>query len=216
VRGLDAVRGSYRDSISREPRIQPPGTFFHVGSKGNNARQIFADDLERRVFLMLLEKHVVRHRWILLTHVLMTNHFHLLLQLRVPSLSAGMCGLNGEFSRFTSARHRRQPGHLFRNRFWSEPIEDDKHLRATARYIVLNPVRAGICAAPDEWEWSSYRALAGLEFAPGFLADVELLKHFGRTPQSAHEEYRGFVRAGVEDARTFRHGARHRDESRAR
>jgi putative transposase len=165
---------------------------------------------------MLLEKHVERHRWVLLTHVLMTNHFHLLLQLREPTLSAGMCGLNGEFSRFTGARHRRQPGHLFRNRFWSEPIEDDNHLRATARYIVLNPVRAGMCAAPDGWAWSSHRALAGLEFAPGFLACEELLKHFGRTPRAAREEYCGFIRAGVEDARNSRHGARHRDGSRTR
>ena len=172
----------YRGSISREPRIQPPGAFFHVGSKGSNARRIFADDFERRIFLMLLDKHVKRNDWILLTYVLMTNHFHLLLQLRGPSLSTGMCGLNGEFSRFTSARHRREPGHLFRNRFWSEPIEDDRHLQATARYIVLNPVRAGICRDPDGWPWSSYRALAGLEFAPGFLAGNELLRHFGRTP----------------------------------
>jgi REP element-mobilizing transposase RayT len=206
----------YRDAISRAPRIQPPGTFFHVGSKGNNGRRIYADDFERRIFLMLLTKHVKRHDWILLTHVLMTNHFHLLLQLRRPSLSDGMCGLNGEFSRFTSARHRREPGHLFRNRFWSEPIQDDAHLQAIARYIVLNPVRAGICRSPEEWPWSSYRAVAGLEFMPAFLAGEELLKHFGKAADAAREDYRSFVRAGVEDARNFRHGARHRDGSRTR
>ena len=183
----------YRDLIAREPRIQPAGTFFHVGSKGSNARRIYADDFERRVFLMLLAKHAKRQNWIVLTHVLMSNHFHLLLQVREPTLSAGMCGLNGEFSRFTSARHRRKPGHLFKNRFWSEPIEDDAHLLATARYIALNPVRAGICRDPDDWPWSSYRAIAGREFMPGFLAGDGFLKHFGNSPEDARPEYLAFV-----------------------
>jgi REP element-mobilizing transposase RayT len=149
---------------------------------------------------MLLEKHAKRQDWIVLSHVLMSNHFHLLLQLRAPTLSAGMCGLNGEFSRFTGVRHRRKPGHLFKNRFWAEPIEDDAHLLATARYIVLNPVRAGICRHPGEWSWSSYGAIAGREFMPGFLAGDELLKHFDRSPELARHEYRAFVGAAVEEA----------------
>ena len=213
VRGHD---DPYRELIARGPRVQPAGTLFHVGSKGNNARRIYADDLERRVFLMLLDKHAKRQDWIVLTYVLMSNHFHLLLRLRAPTLSVGMCGLNGEFSRFTGARHRRQPGHLFKNRFWSEPIEDDAHLLATARYIALNPVRAGICPDPGDWPWSSYGAIAGHEFAPGFLAADELLKHFGRSPEIARCDYRAFVCAGVEEARNFRHSARHRDGTRTR
>ena len=205
--------------MSWPERVQPPGTVFHVGSKGNRGRRIFNDDFERQVFLMLLAKHTKRYDWVVLTHVLMTNHFHLLLQLRRSSLSDGMRGLNGEFSRFTGTRHRRKPGHLFRNRFWSEPIEDEAHLQATARYIVLNPVRAGICRLPEEWPWSSYRALSGTEYPPDFLAADELLKQFGQSPEEARGSYRAFVRAGVEELeleREFRDGVRHRGGSRTR
>jgi putative transposase len=201
--------------MGRQPRVQAPGEIFHVGAKGNRGYQIYADDYERRVFLTLLAKHVKRHDWIVLAYVLMTTHYHLLLQLRSCSLSAGMCELNGEFSRFTSVRHGLEPGHLFGKRFWSEPMESDAHFLATARYIELNPVRAGICRLPAKWPWSSYRALAGLDFVPDFLAAAELLKHFGRSPEAARREYRAFVQAGgVELKRQARDGARHCDGSR--
>jgi putative transposase len=201
--------------MGRPPRLQAPGEIFHVGAKGNRACRIFVDDYERHVFLTLLAKHAKRHDWILLAYVLMTNHYHLLLQLRSCSLSAGMCELNGEFSRFTSVRHGLEPGHLFGKRFWSELMESDAHFLATARYIELNPVRARICRSPAKWSWSSYRALAGLDFAPDFLASAELLKHFGRSPEAARREYRAFVQAGVvELERRTRDGARHRDGSR--
>lgn len=203
--------------MGRAPRIQAPGEIYHVGSKGNRACRIFADDYEKHVFLALLGKHTRRHDWVVLTYVTMTNHYHLLLRLRSSGLSNGMRELNGEFSRFTRVRHQREAGHLFKNRFWSEPIESDAHLVATARYIVLNPVRAGICKSPDEWPWSSYRALASLEFAAEFLATDELLRNFGATPDRARTEYRAFVQAGVDELeRERRSGVRHRDESRTR
>jgi len=203
--------------MGRDPRIQVPGVVYHVGAKGNRGCPIFTDDYDRRIFLTLLAKQAVRHGWLVLTYVLMSNHYHLLVELRASNLSDGMCGLNGEFSRFTSSSHRLEPGHLFRNRFWSEAIEDDLRLQAAARYIVLNPVRAGICGRPEAWSWSSYRALIGATFPPPFLAESELLKHFGRTPREARREYRALVDAGVEDARVApRHGARHRDGSHTR
>lgn len=200
--------------MGRDPRIQAPGEVYHVCSKGNRGAPIYLDAYDRRIFLTLLTKHARERNWVVLTYVLMTNHYHLLLRLQEPSLSDGMCGLNGEFSRFTSARYRLDPGHLFRNRFWSEPIEDERHLQATARYIVLNPVRAGICDTPGEWPWSSYGALAGETFAPPFLASDELLRQFAARPAEARHRYRALVQAGVDEWR--RDGARHRDETRTR
>jgi hypothetical protein len=88
-------------------------------------------------------------------------------------------------------------GHLFKNRFHDEYIRGDAHLLEVSRYIVLNPVSAGICARPEDWPWSSYRASAGLDFAPAFLAVGELLRLFGTKPRQARMAYRAFVSDGL-------------------
>ena len=181
--------------MGRDRRIQAAGEVYHAIAKGNRGCRLYADEYEFRVFLKLLGRVAARHSWACLSFCLMTNHYHLVLRLLESGLSDGMRELNGGFSRFTNKRHGLD-GHLFRNRFWSEPIEDEARMLQTARYVVLNPVRAGLCLSPDEWRWSSYRACAGLEFAPQFLAVSEHLKHFGRTPTEAREAFRRFVRAG--------------------
>ena len=143
----------------------------------------------------------------------MSNHFHLLIQLQLGGLSDGMQFLNGAFAKFSNRRHGYVGQHLFRNRFWSEHITNDKHLMETARYIVLNPVRAGICSSPAEWRWSSYRACAGLDFAPRYLASTEHLQLFAAGPSAARRAYRKFVADGLDDTPA---GVRHRDGSHTR
>jgi REP element-mobilizing transposase RayT len=182
--------------VAREPRIEVPGGIYHLSSKGNRGCVVYEDDFERRVFLKQLSLVSRRFGWTCHSFCLMSNHFHLLVQLELGGLSAGMQLLNGSFSRFSNRRHG-NVGHLFRNRFWSAQLTDDAHLLQVARYIVLNPVRAGLCERPDDWAWSSYRACAGLEFPPRFLAAAQHLGLFGTTPSSARRAYREFVRAGI-------------------
>jgi putative transposase len=184
--------------MARAPRIETPGGIYHVGSKGNRGCIVYEDDFERRMFLRLLALVAKRYGWICHAYVLMSNHFHLLIQLDVGGLSDGMQLLNGCFAKFSNRRHGYVGQHLFRNRFWSEQIVDDAHLLQTARYIVLNPVRAHICETPEEWRWSSYRACAGIDFAPSFLAVTPHLRLFGVRPSAARRAYREFVREGLE------------------
>jgi putative transposase len=199
--------------MARQPRVEVPGGIYHVGSKGNRRCVVFQDDFERRVFLKLLPETVHRFDWICHSFVLMSNHFHLLIQLELGGLSAGMQLLNSCFAAFSNRRHGYVGQHLFRNRFWSEEIADDRHLLETARYIVLNPVRARICQGPEAWPWSSYRACAGLEFTPKFLAANRHLELFGTKPSVARRAYRTFVREGIGLPAP---SVRHRDEGRAR
>jgi putative transposase len=184
--------------MARGPRIEVAGGIYHVGSRGNRGCPIYADDHEREVFLRLLGRLAARHRWSLGSYCLMSNHYHLLMQIE-HELSDGMRELNGGFSAYTNARNGLD-GHLFRNRFWCELIEDDAHYLETARYIVLNPVRAGLCRTPEAWRWSSYRACVGLEFAPEYLKADEVLRPFGTTPDAARNGYRRFVQDGIERA----------------
>ena len=185
--------------MGRPLRTEVPSGVYHVGSKGNRGITIYADDHERQVFLQLLGRLAARHDWTLFAYCLMSTHYHLVLRIGDAGMSAGMQQLNGGFSRYSNARHGIE-GHLFRNRFWSKLVEDDAQLLQTVRYVVLNPIRAGLCRSPEAWPWSSHRASAGLDFAPAFLASGDLLQRFGRSPQTARTAYRAFVGDGMSEA----------------
>jgi putative transposase len=181
--------------MARPPRQVEPGGYYHFGSRGNNRQPLYWVDDDRRDFLDILSIVVERHTWILLAYCLMPNHFHLVAQVAEGGLSEGMQYLNGGYSRRTNCRYGRT-GHLFHNRFWSKPIEDDGQLLENCRYVVRNPVRAALCSTPERWRWSSYRAPAGLERAPAFLAVDVLHAFFSPRRAEACLAYRRFVSDG--------------------
>jgi len=86
----------------------------------------------------------------------MTTHYHVILESTRYDLSRGLHRLNGVYAQAFNNRRGRF-GHLFADRFESRVIESEEHLAAACRYVVLNPVRAGICAAPHEWPWNHSR-----------------------------------------------------------
>jgi putative transposase len=181
--------------MAREPRFFDPDGVYHLTSRGNDRRTIYRDDLDRNAFLVRLGSIALKHRWISLVYCLMTNHYHLVISAPHGGVSQGMQELNGGYSRRTNSRYGRT-GHLFQNRFSVTPIARGSHLLETCRYVVLNPVRAGICLQAQEWPWSSYAACAGLALAPRFLAADEVLGLFGTRPEEARRAYAGFVSEG--------------------
>jgi REP element-mobilizing transposase RayT len=182
-----------------KPRHVDPTGFVHLNSRGNFRRRIYEDPDEFRYFLTLYERVALAHGWVTLSYCLMTNHYHFVVRLTDDGLSHGMQQLNGNFSRRMNAIHgRTNTGHLFKNRFHSEPITRQEHLREACRYDVLNPVTAGVCGRAEDWPWSSYLACAGLAPAPRFLAVDELLTLFGPTPAAARAAYRAFVAEGAQ------------------
>ncbi len=177
--------------MSRQLRIEYPGALYHVTARGNERKAIFLDDLDRRRFIELLADGVERYSWRLYAYCLMGNHYHLLLETLRPELARGMKWLNSVYvQRFN--RRRGRCGHLFGERYHSVLIEKDVHFLEVARYVVLNPVRAGLCELPQEYPWSSHRATSGLEEAPDFLAIDELLARFAGTSGQARLGYRSF------------------------
>jgi hypothetical protein len=103
--------------------------------------------------------------------------------------------LNSAFAQWFN-RRRRRVGHLFQGRYHASMIEEEPHLLEVSRYVVLNPVRAGLCETPESWRWSSFRATAGLASAPAFLAAGAVLRHFGADEAQARARYRAFVHEG--------------------
>ena len=183
--------------MARPLRIEFPDSIHHVTSRGNERRSIFRDDTDRRMFLHLLGQAVKRFGWSVTAWVLMTNHFHLVLQTPEPNLSRGMHWLNGKYSSWFNRRHDRC-GHLFQGRFKSILVEGENYLREVIRYTVLNPVRAGMVALPEQYRWSSYRSSAGLDSANSWLDMPSLLELFDPDPSVAQQLYQEFVMARVD------------------
>ena len=181
--------------MARRLRIFEPGAYYHVAARGNNGEPIVRDDLDRLDFLRWLSRIVFENQWRVVSYCLMTNHYHLLMRATEVGFAGGMQLLNCGHARRMNRKHGRT-GHLFRNHYSWWSIESDEHLHEAIRYIVLNPVRAGICTTPEQWHWSSYRAAVDLEHPPDFLALGELLSLFGANPTRARLAFRDYVAAG--------------------
>jgi REP element-mobilizing transposase RayT len=177
--------------MAYKPRVEVPGAYYHVGTRGNNKRSIFEDDRDREVFLLILRRVARRHGWLLYAYCLMGNHYHLVLQIGEAGISEGMCELNTAHAVTYNVRHGRI-NHLFGRRYWSELIVTNRHLFQACRYVVQNPVRAGLCNQCEDWKWSSYRATIGMSTPPPFLAVDDLLEFVApgsRDPQARFREY---------------------------
>jgi REP element-mobilizing transposase RayT len=182
--------------MGRPLRIEVPGGFFHVGTRGVNREAVFYEPRDRRWFLQLLLRATRRFDWLCVEYCLMGNHYHLLLQTPEPTLARGMQFLNGEYARYVNDQYGRD-GHLFARRYWSELIETDAHLLETCRYVVLNPVRAGLCSLPEDWLWSGFAASAGIRRRHPCLSVAAKLDLFGASRDVAQKRYRSFVNDGL-------------------
>ena len=135
----------------------------------------------------------------------MDNHYHAVVETPEANLSTGMHRLNGVYAQRFNRRHELD-GHLFQDRFHSVLVESDWHMLALARYVVLNPVRAGLCDRAEHWRWSSHRAIAGLVVPAPLLTVDWLLGYFGAANDRARAAYRSYVATEAESQDTVRMG----------
>lgn len=182
--------------MSRPARIEFPNALYHVTARGDRREDIFEDDQDRRTFLSILEQVVTQYNWVCHAWCLMDNHYHLLVETPDSNLSKGMRQLNGVYTQANNRRHQRV-GHIFQGRFKAILVDSDAYLLELARYVVLNPVRAGLVEKPADWTWSSYRASVGLEPAAPWLAVDGLLSDFGKRRSLAQQRYAQFVAEGI-------------------
>ena len=136
--------------MARPLRISYPGAVYHVTARGNERKAIVRDDRDRQGFVdtlasMVEQYHVVCHAW-----VLMSNHYHLLLETPRANLSRAIRQLNGTYTQAFNRRHHRV-GHLFQGRFKAIVVEKEAYLLELCRYVVLNPVRAQVVTHPRRW-----------------------------------------------------------------
>jgi REP-associated tyrosine transposase len=183
-------------SVPRPLRLQVANGLYHVMARSNLGRLAFQDDTERAQFLTVLEDVVMRCGWSCRAYCLLSTHYHLLVATPEPDLSAGMQYVNGRYAQWANWS-RRERSHVFEGRFRSVLVESDSHYLELHRYIVLNPVRAGLVRNPEHWHWSSLRATLGCEKPEAFLDVGTVLSDFGATPASARRRLRMFLRDGL-------------------
>jgi putative transposase len=181
--------------MSRPLRIEFAGALYHVTSRGDGREDIFLEDGDREVFLDVIAEVNDRFNWTLHGYCLMGNHYHLLLETPDGNLSQGMRQLNGVYTQRFNRKHKRV-GHVFQGRYKAILVQKETYLLELARYIVLNPVRAQMVRSAKDWPWSSYRACAGLEGTPTWLATDWILSTFSTNQAEAIERYRAFVSNG--------------------
>lgn len=190
--------------MPRTARIVIPGYPHHVVQRGHNRQATFerTDDFARylRSLSELREECEVR----VLAWCLMTNHVHLLLVPgRTDSLARLMKRLAGRQTRYHNAQARRT-GTLWESRFKSSIVQRDGYLHACSRYIELNPVRAGIVVAPEDYPWSSCRERLGSvepsllddEWCPRSPALADAWREYLHDPLPAAES--ALIRTGVQ------------------
>lgn len=142
-------------------RIQLPDMLYHVVTRGNNKQNLFLEAADFIFYLDLLFRFKTKYNILLFHFVLMTNHVHLMVQpTEDATLAKLMKRVNQSYTRYYQKRYH-TTGHVWQGRYKSIPIESEAYYCRCARYIELNPVRAGIAHHPGEYEWSSYNDSIG-------------------------------------------------------
>ncbi len=180
--------------MPRPPRQEGENAVHHVVAQGNRRRSIVADDLDRIDLIRRLAVACSTFEWACFAYCVLDTHAHLILRTREPNLGTGMRTLLGGHARAFNSRHN-VDGHVFRRPYYSRRVLTEEHLYASAMYVVLNPVAAGLCAHPSDWAWCSYRQTAFGE--PGLVSDDAVLRCFGSDEQHARGAYRRAVDEAV-------------------
>lgn len=182
--------------MSRPLRVEFAGALYHVTSRGNARQPIYLDEQDFTLFIEVLADTCQRFNWVVHSYCLMTNHYHLLLETPDGNLSQGMRQLNGVYTQKFNRKHRRV-GHLYQGRYKAILVDKDAYLLEVGRYILLNPVRAGMVDTPNEYEWSSWHNTVGHNEAPDWLAIDQTLLSFSHNRAVAKQKYQQFVLEGV-------------------
>jgi len=182
--------------MARPLRVEYADAVYHVMSRGIEGRRICADDVDRDMWLRILCRAAERFGWRVHAFSLLDNHFHLFLRTPEAGLAAGMRQLNGDYAGYFNRRHDRL-GPLMQGRYKAVLVEGESHWLELSRYVHLNPVRAGLCARPEDWKWASYRGYHRPALRQAWLDCGPVLAEFGRDTAAARRAYRAYMAAGM-------------------
>lgn len=182
----------YSERMARPRRVWIDGAIYHVFARGSNRQAIFLNEGDYVEFELLLASAVTAHGLDCFGWSLMPNHWHGVLRCPPDGLSRFMKHLNHRYALRFDRRWGRT-AHVFDNRFGAVLQETEEQLLWTLRYVVRNPVDAGLCGSPFDAQWTSFAGTAGLVPPPAHLRVDEVLGHFGAERVEARRRYVAFV-----------------------
>jgi REP element-mobilizing transposase RayT len=142
--------------MPRAARRKSETGIYHIMLRGVNKQDLFEDDTDRLEFLDTLFRYKQTSDIELYAYCLMSNHVHLLLKEKGQNTSTYVKQISSGYVYYFNSKYART-GHLFQERYKSEPVEDDDYFLIVLRYIHQNPVQANIVSSVEEYKWSSYK-----------------------------------------------------------
>jgi len=173
--------------MARPVRIEYPGAYYYISSKGIEEKPIFNDIKDRQEFLQILQEVIARMQWDVFAYNLMPDSFQLFIKTPKPNLSRGMRQLNGIYTQRYNVKYGSQ-GNIFHGRFKAILVEDQL-FSDVVKHIVHMPVLKRKARKLDKWKWSSYQATMDLTKAPDWLNTAEVLSHFGKQKKRAQTAF---------------------------
>jgi putative transposase len=179
--------------MARRLRDTSPG-IFHVYSHCVWASQwLFRDDVDRMAFLRELARTTAKSGWTCIGYCLMRSHYHLLVDVEAGVLPGAMQALKFRYACQYNLRYTMK-GHVFGARYDSPRIRNDEQLLRAYRYVMRNPLEAGLCESPEDYVWSSHAGTIGVRPLDGFVDPTAVLAAVGaETLDAAREDLRAFV-----------------------
>ncbi|MGB9629275.1 MAG: transposase [Thermodesulfobacteriota bacterium] len=183
--------------MSRPLRIEYPGAFYHITSRGNEKRSIYQTEKDYQRFIGYLESATERYGAKIHCFCLMPNHYHLLLETPRGNLHSILHHLNTSYTNYFNLKTGRV-GHLFQGRYKGILVDKDNYALELSRYIHLNPVRAHLVKDPSQYPWSSYLAYSGKEKGWDWLQTDFILDQLSSKKREACRQYQAYVREVIE------------------
>ena len=189
--------------MARPLRIQYPGAVYHITCRGNDRKNIFRDNLDRKKLLEIFVHSLMVYKVKLFSYVLMDNHFHLLVETPLGNLSEFMRQFNITYTGYYNRRHKRI-GHLYQGRYKSILVDKEAYLSVLSRYIHLNPVKVkSMLKLPIEervkklkgYPWSSLHGYLNINRRLSFVDYGMVLGEYGGDTEMARKKYKDLLYA---------------------
>lgn len=166
--------------MARTARVKSNSGIYHVMLRGINRQLILEDEEDHRKLKEILYQCKERCGYRLYAYCFLGNHVHLLIKEGEESVEQIFKRIGARYAYYFNQKYKRI-GHLFQDRFKSEPIDDDSYLLTVVSYIHNNPIKAGLSKTVDGYPWSSYSeyikssSLVDVDFVLGMITREQFI-----------------------------------------